>query len=75
MNSAEREAKREEIKKHTREFLLREGTVNVIHAGGRRLRIAEPEQSILVRAARLKEKGKDKSGDKGQGTDADKGHD
>ena len=55
MSPEEREAKRDEIKKHTREFLLQEGTVNVIHTGGRRVRIAEPEQSILVRAARLKE--------------------
>lgn len=68
MSPEEREAKREEIKKHTREFLLQDGTVNVIHAGGHRLRIAEPEQSILVRAARLKE-----AGNRGKGTDGDKG--
>jgi len=60
MSPEERDAKREEIKKHTREFLLQDGTVNVIHIGGRRMRIAEPEQSILVRAARLKDKDKDK---------------
>lgn len=66
MSPEEREAKREEIKKHTREFLLQEGTVNVIHTGGRRVRIAEPEQSILVRAARLKE---------AEGKGGDKGHD
>lgn len=66
MNSAEREAKREEIKKHTREFLLQNGTVNVIHDGGHRLRIAEPEQSIVARKARLRQGGGE-SEDKGTG--------
>lgn len=66
MNSAEREAKREEIKKHTREFLLRKGVVNMLHPGARRVRVVEPEQSIAARKARLRQGGGE-SEDKGTG--------